>query len=121
MLDLTNPSPGIGWENKERMSLFDRGPADMVFALALLHHLVICNNLPFNKIADFFSKICKSLIIEFVPKEDSQVQRLLSARDDIFQGYTKQLFEYEFEKYFKIQDSVLVKDSNRTLYLMIGK
>ena len=121
VLDLTTPSPGIGWENKERMSLFERGPVDTVFALALIHHLAICNNLPFNKIVDFFSKICKSLIIEFVPKEDSQVQRLLSARDDIFQDYTQQLFEYEFEKYFRIQDSVVVKDSKRTLYLMVKK
>jgi hypothetical protein len=80
VLDLTNPSPGIGWENQERMSLIDRGPADTILALALIHHLAISNNLPFRKVAHFLSQICRSLIIEFVPKCDSQVQKLLSSR-----------------------------------------
>ncbi|HPZ08861.1 MAG TPA: SAM-dependent methyltransferase, partial [Candidatus Eremiobacteraeota bacterium] len=71
LLDLTNPSPDIGWQNQERESIMKRGPADTVLALALIHHLAISNNLPFYKIADFFSKICKNLIIEFVPKSDS--------------------------------------------------
>jgi len=121
VLDLVNPSPAIGWDNMERMSLFERGPADMVFSLALVHHLAISNNLPFNKIADSFSRMCSSLIIEFVPKEDSQAQRLLASREDIFCGYNQQTFEREFGKYFAIQDSVEVKDSKRVLYLMVNK
>ncbi len=118
LLDLTNPSPGIGWENRERMSLLKRGPADAVFALALIHHLAISNNLPFGKIADFFSKICKSLIIEFVPKNDSQVERLLLTREDIFPNYTQQSFEDEFKKYFKIKTITQIKNSKRTLFYM---
>ncbi|MBU2540886.1 MAG: SAM-dependent methyltransferase [Candidatus Omnitrophica bacterium] len=118
LFDLTNPSPGIGWDNKERMSLFERGPADTVFALALIHHLAISNNLPFNKIVDFLNKICSSLIIEFVPKEDSQTQRLLSTRKDIFTNYTQQFFECEFKEKFIIRDSVTIKNSKRILYLM---
>ena len=118
LLDLTNPSPSIGWENQERMSLLERGPVDTVLALALIHHLAISNNLPLNMIADFFKKICHSLIIEFVPKSDSQVQRLLSTREDIFPNYTQQAFENEFGEHFLIQHSVKLKDSERTLYLM---
>ena len=118
LLDLTNPSPSIGWENQERMSLLDRGPADTVFALALIHHLAISNNLPLNKIADFLNRVCKSLIIEFVPKSDSQVQRLLSTREDVFPDYTQRVFESEFRKYFKMQNSVKIRDSERILYLM---
>jgi len=118
LLDLTNPSPGIGWQNQERMSFIERGPADTIFALALIHHLAISNNLPFDKIASFLSKICNSLIIEFVPKTDSQVQRLLSTREDIFPNYTQQVFEKEFREYFKIQSSVKIRDCKRTLYLM---
>jgi len=121
VLDITNPSPGIGWENKERISLLERASTDTVFALALIHHLAISNNLPLNKIAVFFSKICNSLIIEFIPKRDSQVQRLLLTREDIFPNYTQQFFEHEFEKYFMIKDSIKTKDSERTLYLMINR
>jgi len=121
LLDLTNPSPNIGWENQERMSILERGPADTGLALALIHHLAISNNLPFNKIAHFFYKACKSLIIEFVPKNDSQVKRLLSTREDIFPSYTQQAFENEFQKYFTTQNCVNIKDSKRTLYFMKGR
>jgi len=118
LLDLTNPSPGIGWENQERTSLIDRGPADTVIALALIHHLAISNNLPLNKIADFFNRICESLIIEFVPKSDSQVQRLLSTRKDIFPEYSQIKFEHEFSKHFGIKSSMRIKNTERILYLM---
>jgi len=118
LLDLTNPSPDMGWENQERSSIINRGPVDVVLALALIHHLVISNNLPLEKITQFFKKICKNLIIEFVPKTDSQVKRLLISREDIFSDYTKENFEKEFEKSFLIKDSIKVEDSDRILYVM---
>jgi len=118
ILDLTNPSPSLGWANKERMSLLKRAPADTVLALALIHHLAISNNLPFSRAAEFFSQICRFLIIEFVPKDDSQVQRLLKSREDIFPDYTRQAFESEFKRCFVIRSSVKIKENKRTLYLM---
>lgn len=121
LLDLTNPSPNIGWQNQERMSILERAPADAVLALALIHHLAISNNVPFNKMADFLHRICNSLIIEFIPKSDSQVQRLLATRDDVFTDYSQPVFEREFGEYFLIQNSVRIRDSSRTLYLMQRK
>jgi len=118
IIDLTNPSSSLGWANEERISLIERGPADMIFALALIHHLAISNNLPFNNIASYFSKLCKYLVIEFVPKEDSKVQKLLLTREDIFQNYTKQVFEKAFERFFSIESNDRLKDSERVLYLM---
>jgi ribosomal protein L11 methylase PrmA len=118
LIDLTNPSPSIGWQHKERMSLVERGPADAVLALALVHHLAISNNLPFSRIADFLSDISHWLIVEFIPKTDSQVQRLLATREDIFPDYTRQAFEQEFSRYFAIDDPVDIQESQRTLYLM---
>jgi len=118
LVDLANPSPGIGWANEERASLIHRGPADAVLALALIHHLAISNNVPFYKLAVFFSRLCRSLIIEFVPKSDSQVGRLLVTREDIFTDYTQKRFEKEFERFFIIKKYVGIKESQRTLYLM---
>jgi len=118
LLDLTNPSAGIGWANEERASLIERGPADTVLMLALIHHLTISNNVPFPKISEFCGNICKSLIIEFVPKSDSQVQRLLSSRQDVFTDYSKENFEKEFQKVFTITSSIPIVDSDRTAYLM---
>ncbi len=121
VLDLRNPSPGIGWQHEERMSLVDRGPADMVFALAVIHHLAISNNLPFDKIAEFFAATCNNLAIEFVPKQDGQVKRLLATREDIFPNYTREAFEKSFEQHFEIMESAEIDSSERVLYLMAKK
>lgn len=118
IMDLTNPSPCLGWGHEERMSLCERGPADMILALALIHHLAISNNLPLSMIADFFSKIGTHLIIEFVPKTDMQVKRLLATRTDIFPSYTPEAFEMDFSRFFLIKDKVRISKSDRIMYLM---
>jgi len=119
LVDLTNPSPGIGWQSEERTSLLERGPADAVLALALVHHLAISNNVPLEKIARFLSGICSNwLIIELVPKTDTQVRRLLSTREDVFPDYTQAAFEHEFGKHFAVRTSIRVRESERALYLM---
>lgn len=118
VLDLTNPSPAIGWFNQERLSFAERARGDMVLALALIHHLAISNNLPFEKISRFFKNMCKFLVIEFIPKNDSQVQKLLATRKDIFSNYSKDHFEDIFRKSFKILDCLNIKHSVRFIYLM---
>ena len=118
LLDLTNPSPAIGWQNRERQSLIERGPCDTALALALVHHLAIGNNLPFGMIVDFLAGICRTLVIEFVPKSDSQVQRLLATREDIFPNYTREGFEQAFATRYTTLASSPVRESERTIYLM---
>jgi hypothetical protein len=116
--DLTNPSPGLGWSSEERLSLEERGPADAVLALALVHHLAIGHNLPLERVAEYLSRLGRYLVIEFVPKSDSQVKRLLLSRPDIFPGYTKEGFETAFCRHFELQSSAPVEDSERWLYAM---
>ncbi len=118
LVDLFNPSPAIGWDLSERMSILERGPAGTVLALALVHHLVISNNVPLDKVARFFSDICRHLIIEFVPKSDSQVQWMLATREDIFTDYDRAGFEEAFGTRFEFLDRVDIKSSDRTVYLM---
>lgn len=117
LLDLTNPSPSLGWDNHERESLFDRPKPDLIMALALIHHLAISNNVPLAMIASMFSKLAPWLLIEFVPKEDSQVQRLLSTREDIFDSYNQAGFELAFQSYYELIDVKPIKSSARHLYL----
>lgn len=118
LMDLTNPSAGLGWAHHERQSLIERGPADVALALALIHHLAIANNLPFAHIAQFFGEMCEWLIIEFVPRSDSQVQRLLASRVDIFDQYQPDAFEQVFAGYFAIVARAPIPETERTLYLM---
>jgi len=118
LLDLANPTSGMGWAGTERMSLMERGPAGTVLMLALIHHLAISNNLPFDRIAEFLSTVCSTLIVEFVPQDDSQVRRLLVCREDVFDEFTQKRFEEAFGRFFRIVRAEKIVDSLRTLYLM---
>jgi ribosomal protein L11 methylase PrmA len=121
VLDLTNPSPAAGWANSERMAFLERGPADCVMALALIHHLAISNNVPLGILAEFFAKAGRWLIIEFVPKDDSQVQRLLATREDIFVDYSPEGFEAAFGSIYQIHAKESIPGSKRLLYLLERK
>jgi hypothetical protein len=117
VMDLTNPSPGIGWRNRERSPLEERLRADLILALALVHHLAIANNLPLGAIAEFFADHCEWLAIEFVAKEDEQAQKLLLNRNDIFSDYHEQGFERAFQRFFSPVEKVKLPGGTRTLYL----
>jgi hypothetical protein len=117
-IDLANPSPAQGWAHAERMSLQERGPADLVMALALVHHLAISNNVPLPLIARWFAGLGQSLIVEFVPKEDPQTRRLLRTRKDVFDTYDQHHFEAAFSSRFRIVRKVELTTHGRTVYLM---
>ncbi|MEX0881309.1 MAG: hypothetical protein WDZ34_00245 [Candidatus Saccharimonadales bacterium] len=121
LMDLTSPSPDLGWANQERESLAKRGPTDLIMALALIHHLAISNNVPLVEVAGYLSRLGKYLIIEFVPKEDSQVQKLLVSRKDIFDNYNQAGFEAAFGQHYDLVEAAKVKNSKRTIYLFKAK
>jgi len=121
IIDLVNPSPAIGVNNQEREAFLQRLQADLVLALAIVHHLAIGKNIPLDKIASLFSIARKYLIIEFVPKDDPKTQQLLANRSDIFPRYTLQDFIAAFEPYFIIQRQEVIANSERVLLLMKRK
>jgi hypothetical protein len=118
VVDLTNPSAAIGWNHQERDSLASRGPCDTALALALVHHLAISNNVPLDQIAAWLRRLCRSLIIEFVPKNDPQCQRLLASRRDIFPNYHREGFEQAFSRHFRVEEKAGLPDSSRVIYRM---
>jgi len=120
-LDLTNPSNAMGWGENERQSLLQRGKVDLIMALALVHHLAISNNVPLDMIADYFAKLGRHLIIEFVPKSDSQTKKLLSSREDVFDHYNLADFKVAFGQYFDLVDQKTVGESERSLLLYSTK
>jgi len=118
LMDLTNPSGASGWANEERDTLAMRGPADLVLALALVHHLAIGHNVPLPRIAEYLARLASSLVIEFVPKGDSQVQRMLASRVDVFDDYSQARFEQAFNPWFEIETAIPVAEAVRTVYVM---
>jgi len=117
LVDLTNPAPAQGWDHAEWPALAERGPFDAVLALALVHHLAIGNNVPLAGVAQMLAHLGRHVIIEWVPKPDPQVQRLLSAREDIFDGYTEEgLIEAFAALGLQPRQRVAVGTSGRTLF-----
>ncbi len=115
--DCINPSPSTGFLGTERESLVQRGPADIVLALALVHHLAIGRNIPLPRVAQLFAGLGKYVIIEFVPKADSKVKILLASRRDIFPEYDIEHFEAAMNGYFELVKKVAITGTKRTLYL----
>jgi hypothetical protein len=115
-MNLANPTPALGWDNAERSSLAERGPADLALALALIHHLAIGRNVPLGHIASALARLGRRVVLEFVPKEDSQVARLLATRRDIFPSYTVEGFEAAFAAHFQIEAREPVEGTERILY-----
>jgi hypothetical protein len=121
IVDFTNPSPAIGFASKERVALEDRGRPDLILALALVHHLAISHNLPFDYIAHHLVERCDHLLIEFVPQSDTQVQRLLLSRRDTFTDYNEKKFRDVFTTCFSIVMERALPETERTLFLMRRK
>jgi hypothetical protein len=69
-------------------------------------------------VSEFARRLSKWLVIEWVPKSDPQVQRLLRSREDIFEDYSQECFEAEMRRCFDIVESQPVGGDGRALYLM---
>lgn len=115
-IDLTNPSAARGWAHMERASLTQRGPADLALALALIHHLAIGSNVPLPLVAQYFAQIAQRVVVEWVPKHDSQVNRLFVVRKDVFPDYNEQAFCRAFDRSFELEKREPVAGSERVLY-----
>jgi hypothetical protein len=121
VVDICNPSPGIGWDNTERLSFWTRiSKVKIIMALALIHHLSIRNNVPLALVADLFADHCSTLIIEWVPLEDKQAKRLLGSRRNIPE-YNIDVFSEAFGRRFDISQPFKIEGSDRVIYQMENK
>lgn len=120
--NLVSPAPALGWDNEEHSALLSRSTADVVMALALIHHLALSNNLPLSKIFELLTKLSKQyLIIEWVPKEDKMATILLTHREDIFDSYTEMDFLQAAEDSFLLIHKTALQGSSRMLYFFKRK
>ena len=122
--DVGQPSPGIGWSNTERDSILTRlsnwGP-EAVLALAVIHHMTLSGNIPFDDSARFFAALSSVLIIEFPKRDDSWVDSLLQRKREFinhFDHYNQEVFECAYQEHFTIEEKVEIPGSHRVLYLM---
>ena len=123
LFDVLNPSANIGFNNKERDSFIKRIKSfapDVTMALAVIHHMTLSGNIPFEMSAEFFSSFTKHLVIEFPKRNDSWVQRLLDTKGDFkshFDFYTIENFESSYLRFFSLIKKEPINNSERVMYL----
>ncbi len=115
--NFSNPSAGIGWNNKERLSFTERFEKkfDGVICLAFIHHICISNNVPLDMFVDYLGSFSNNFLMEFVSKDDEMVQNLLRNKDNLINNYNLE----EFKKIILRKNYKIVSEysltSSRTL------
>ncbi len=120
VMNLANPSSGVGWAHEERPSLADRGPADLVLYLGLLHHLRYTHMLPLEKQAAFLARIARHVILEWIPPEDPNVRGLAVGSRANF-AYSRALLISALESHFDLRETKVLGASGRELMLLVRK
>jgi len=121
VMDLADPSPGLGWAGAERSSFVERANADVIVGLALVHHLAIGRNVPLPMVMDLFADLAPQAIIEWVPRGDPMVDVLLASREDVFTDYTVEGFEAAVGTRFEVRSRTPIEGSTRVLYHLVRR
>ncbi len=117
VLDLSDPSPGLGWRSRERLSFVDRVRADLVLCLAVVHHLALTNTVPLDEIVTFLADLGAPIVVEFPHRDDPMASRLLARkREGVFDAYDLPNWDKALERHFDVHDRITLPSGTRTLY-----
>jgi SAM-dependent methyltransferase len=119
-VDLAHPTPAAGWENREYASFLSRcaGHFDTVMMLAVLHHLLLRNQIPMDRIAALCSNLTtRHLVLEWVPPTDPKFQDLLRGRDAIYTHVSEAAFRDAFGEYFTTISQLVLVNGRTLLHL----
>jgi len=117
VLDLSDPSPGLGWRSRERLPFVERIRPDLVLCLAVVHHLALTNTVPLDEIVGFLAEFGAPLVVEFPHHDDVMASRLLARkRTGVFDAYNREHWERALQSRFKVLTSETLPGGTRTLY-----
>ena len=116
VVNVTDPSPDLGWRNLERKRLSGRGRPELVLSLALIHHVVIGGNIPMAEFLDWLRALDADVVIEFVTREDPMVKTLLRNKEDQYGDYHQEVFERELAARFAIANRQPLGSGTRIMY-----
>lgn len=120
VIDVTDPSPAIGWRSRERVSFLDRARPDAVLALALVHHLAIGANVPLPEVVSWLHGFGGRLVVEYVEPTDPMARRLLANKPQgLFPGYRREVFEELLAARYRVEQQVTLAGGTRTLYAAV--
>ena len=116
VMNLTNPSPAQGWQNQEWSNFYDRSRADVVYALAILHHLVLGEGIPLDQIVARIAELGKRGIIEFVPPDDPMAASISRRVRNYAVNYSKDGFLAALGRIADVVGQEVVTDTGRCVY-----
>ena len=85
--DLSRPTPAAGWELGESSGLLPRleSQFELVMMLAVIHHLVLMEQIPIPAIMALCHRLSRRLlIVEWVPVSDPMFQSLMRGRESLY-------------------------------------
>jgi len=109
--NIARPTPAVGWRNREQLSLLDRlsGQFDLVLMLAVIHHLILREQVPLGHIGDLCSRLTRRwLLVEWVPPSDPMFQEWLRGRDEIYGHLTEADLTQAFAPFFDVSDRTVL-------------
>ena len=117
-VDVTDPSPALGWRGGERRTLSDRGKPELTLALALIHHVTISGNVPVREFLEWLRSLETKLVIEFPTTDDPLVKRLLARkREGTHPDYERGYFERTLNELFDVGSTEELSSGTRVLYV----
>jgi SAM-dependent methyltransferase len=123
-VNLTRPTPGLGWRNQECASFLDRasGAFDGVLMLAVIHHMLVTERVPLADIMDMAAELTRDLVIvEFIAPDDSMFRRLSRGRDALHKDLNADVFESTVRRHFEIVRTQHLEGTSRWLYALRKK
>jgi SAM-dependent methyltransferase len=120
-VNLTRPSPGTGWRNRECPSFLDRarGAFDGILMLAVIHHMLVTERVPLADILALAAELTTGMaVVEFIGPEDSMFRRLVRGREELHKDLSEAVFEAACRQHFEIVRSRKIEGSHRKLYLL---
>jgi SAM-dependent methyltransferase len=116
VVDVTDPSPNLGWRGLERRAMLGRGRPDLVLSLALVHHLVITSNIPLADVVEWFREMGGEIVVEFPTREDEMVKLLLRNKDQAYDDYSTEFFEACLANHFALCQRIVLPSGRRIIY-----
>ena len=114
--DASNPSSDLGWYQNERMGFLRRLNFSGMISLAFEHHIAIAKNVPLDQTIEWLTKTAPYGLIEFVPKEDETIKKMLFFKGDIFKDYNEENFVKILQKKAQITSTNVISKSGRKIF-----
>ncbi len=121
-VDVTDPSPALGWHGLERQTLEARGRPDLTLCLAVLHHVAIGGNVPVPEFLSWLAGLGTAVVIEFPTRDDPRVATLLERKKPgAHPDYDREPFERALAEHFEIERTEELASGTRVLYFALPR